>query len=108
MESLPKIVGFINQYGFPIIAAAGAMWMIYYVWVWATKDVKPILSDANTVLVALIDRVRMLDNDLIRLQQKVNVVLQLRGEVIEKEREAADKKINQVIKKPRVINTIDK
>lgn len=108
MESLPKIINFINQYGFPIVAAVGAMWMIYYVWCWATKDVKPILSEANTVLVALIDRVRMLDNDLIRLQQKVNVVLQLRGEVIEKEREAADKKINQVVKKPRVTNTNDK
>lgn len=108
MESLPKIINFINQYGFPIVAAIGAMWMIYYVWCWATKDVKPILSDANTVLVALIDRVRMLDNDLIRLQQKVNVVLQLRGEVIEKEREAADKKINQVTKKPKVTTAIDK
>jgi hypothetical protein len=117
MESLPKIVSFVNQYGFPIVAAIGAMWMIYYVWCWATKDIKPILSEANTVLVALIDRVRMLDNDLIRLTQKVNVVLQLRGEVIEKEREAADKKINQVtkqprskrvVKKPRVPKTIDK
>jgi len=29
------------------------------------------------ILVALIDRIRMLDNDMIRLQQKVSVVLQL-------------------------------
>lgn len=68
----------INKYGFPIIAASGMGYLIYYVWKWATEEVKPILSEANTVLIALIDRVRMLDNDLIRLNQKVNVVLMLR------------------------------
>ena len=51
---------------------------IYYVWTWATKEIKPVLNDANVVLIALIDRIRMLDNDLIRLNQKVNIVLMLR------------------------------
>ena len=32
----------------------------------------------NIVLIALIDRVRMLDNDIIRLKSKVNTVLELR------------------------------
>ena len=68
----------INKYGFPIVAAGGMGYMIYYVWTWATKEIKPVLSEANTVLIALIDRIRMLDNDLIRLNQKVNIVLQLR------------------------------
>ena len=49
--------------------------IIKYVWEWATKEVKPVISEANTVLIALIDRIRMLDNDLIRLNQKVNTVL---------------------------------
>ena len=53
------------------------------------------LSESNTVLIALIDRIRMLDNDLIRLQQKVNVVLHLRGKTIERERVAAEIKINK-------------
>ena len=53
-------------------------YFIYFVWVWATKEVKPVLSEANTTLIALIDRIRMLDNDLIRLNQKVNIVLMLR------------------------------
>ena len=68
----------INKYGFPIIAATGIGYMIYYVWTWATTEVKPVLSEANTVLIGLIDRIRMLDNDLIRLNQKVNIVLMLR------------------------------
>jgi hypothetical protein len=72
------LVTLINKYGFPIVAAVGGGYFVYYVWVWATKEVKPVLSEANTVLIALIDRVRMLDNDLIRLNQKVNIVLMLR------------------------------
>jgi hypothetical protein len=37
----------------------------------------------------------MLDNDLIRLNQKVNTVLHLRGKTIEYERVEAEKKINE-------------
>lgn len=72
------IAQLISKYGFPIVAAVGLGYFVYYVWEWATKEIKPVLSDANTVLIALIDRIRMLDNDLIRLNQKVNIVLQLR------------------------------
>lgn len=80
------VVELVNKYGFPIVAAGGMGYMIFYVWTWATKEIKPVLNDANTVLIALIDRIRMLDNDLIRLNQKVNTVLHLRGKIIEGER----------------------
>ena len=53
-------------------------YFVYYVWTWVTTEIKPVTSEANNVLIALIDRIRMLDNDLIRLNQKVNVVLSLR------------------------------
>jgi hypothetical protein len=72
------IVGLINKYGFPIVAAGGMGYFVYYVWTWVTTEIKPVTSEANNVLIALIDRVRMLDNDLIRLNQKVNVILSLR------------------------------
>jgi hypothetical protein len=85
------IVELINKYGFPIVAAGGMGYMIYFVWKWATQEIKPVLSEANTVLIALIDRIRMLDNDLIRLNQKVNVVLTLRGQEIEEMKDALTK-----------------
>ena len=87
---MSEIVEAINKYGFPIVAAGGMGYLIYYVWEWATKEVKPILGEANTVLIALIDRIRMLDNDLIRLNQKVNIVLMLR-EVHREEHEKKNK-----------------
>jgi hypothetical protein len=90
------IADIVNKYGFPIVMAVGMGYIINYVWNWATKEVKPVISDANTVLIALIDRIRMLDNDLIRLNQKVNTVLHLRGKTIEHERVVAEKEINKV------------
>jgi hypothetical protein len=85
-EHKMDIAELINKYGFPIVAAGGMGYLIFYVWQWATKEIKPVLSEANATLIALIDRIRMLDNDLIRLNQKVNTVLHLRGKIIESER----------------------
>ena len=73
-----EIAELINKYGFPIIAAGGLGYFVYYVWQWVTVDIKPVTGEANKTLIELIDRVRMLDNDLIRLNQKVNVILSLR------------------------------
>lgn len=84
----------ISKYGFPIISAAGMGYFIYYVWTWVTKEIKPVIGAANGTLIALIDRIRMLDNDLIRLNQKVETVLQLRGKTIDKERIIAEQEIN--------------
>jgi len=90
-----EVVELVNKYGFPIVMAVGLGYIIKYVWSWATQEVKPVINDANSVLIALIDRVRMLDNDLIRLNQKVNTVLHLRGKTIEHERVMAEREINR-------------
>ena len=75
MEDLADLI---NKYGFPIIAAGGLGYFVYYVWKWVTEEIDPVISESNKVLIELIDRIRMLDNDLIRLNQKVNVILSLR------------------------------
>lgn len=73
------IAKMINDYGFPIIETTGIAYILYYVWVWTTTKVKPVVSEVNVVLIGLIDRIRLLDNDMIRLGKKVDVVLQLKG-----------------------------
>lgn len=75
MESISELI---NTYGFPIIAAGGLGYFIYYVWQWVTNEIDPVVGEAQTTLIALIDRIRMLDNDLIRLNQKVDVILALK------------------------------
>ena len=94
MENLVEMV---NRFGFPVVAAVGLSGMTYYVWSWVTKEIKPVLSEASATLVALIDRIRMLDNDLIRLDQKVHTVVQLRRTVLEAERKLSHEKINQKV-----------
>ena len=72
------IAAAINQYGFPIIATFGMGYFIYYIWTWVTEQVDPILNESHITLIGLIDRIRMLDNDLIRLNMKLDIVLQER------------------------------
>ena len=66
----------IQDFGFPIIAAMGLAYFVYYVWRWVTNEIKPELGKASTTLIALIDRIRMLDNDMIRLTTKLNMILE--------------------------------
>jgi|TARA_R110001583_G_scaffold12215_4_gene54309 hypothetical protein len=72
------IVEVLNQYGFATLAAIGMGYFIYFIYTYITTQVKVKLSEMSTVLIALIDRIRMLDNDLIRLRSKLNTVLTLR------------------------------
>ena len=57
---------------------SGLGYFVYYVWTWATSKINPVIKEANNTLIALIDRIRMLDNDLIRLNQKLTVVLDIK------------------------------
>jgi hypothetical protein len=74
------LVQMINTYGFPIIAAFGLGYFIFYVWKWVTTEIKPVTSETSKTLIALVDRIRMLDNDLIRLNTKLNVIMELQEE----------------------------
>ena len=69
------IIEIIDKYGFATVAAAAMGWFIYFIYTFITTEIKVKLSEANTVLIGLIDRIRMLDNDLIRLRSKLNTVL---------------------------------
>ncbi len=75
---MESIVVAIKDYGFPIVAAVGMLWMIYFIWKFVTEQIKVKLGEASGTLIGLIDRIRMLDNDIIRLQQKLDTVIELR------------------------------
>ena len=72
------IVAAVNEYGFPIVATVGLLYMIHFIWNFITNNIKAKLAEASVTLIALIDRIRMLDNDIIRLQQKLDTVIELR------------------------------
>ena len=70
------VISLIQDYGFPIVAVFFLAYFIYYLYNYIVKEIKPKLGSTSTTLIALIDRVRMLDNDLIRLQTKVRTLQQ--------------------------------
>tara|TARA_R100001460_G_scaffold5403_14_gene15021 strand:+ start:2475 stop:2756 length:282 start_codon:yes stop_codon:yes gene_type:complete len=71
------IIDVLNQYGFATLAAIAMGWFIFFIYKFTTENLKKKLSEANTALIGLLDRIRMLDNDLIRLRTKLNTVLEL-------------------------------
>ena len=73
-----ELADLINQYGVPTVVAVGMSYFIYFIWKFVTTQILPQLGKAMNTLIALIDRVRMLDNDMIRLDQKINTIIQLR------------------------------
>lgn len=68
------IVTLISDYGFPIVAVFFLAYFIWYLYNYIVKEIKPKLGSTSTTLITLIDRVRMLDNDLIRLKTKVETM----------------------------------
>ena len=75
-----EIADLINQYGVPTVVAVGMSYFIYYIWKVVTTEILPVLGATLTTLIALIDRIRMLDNDMIRLDQKIHTVMELQEE----------------------------
>ena len=71
------IIEILNQYGFATLAAIAMGYFIYFIYKFTTENIKAKLGQANTALIGLLDRIRMLDNDLIRLRSKLNTVLEL-------------------------------
>ena len=83
----------LNQYGFATLAAIAMGYFIYFIYKFTTENIKAKLGQANTALIDLLDRIRMLDNDLIRLRSKLNTVLEM------KENENKSKNSKRVSKK---------
>jgi hypothetical protein len=75
------IAGVIKDFGFPVIAAFGMGYFIFFIWKWVTETIDPVIGESMGTLIKLVDRVRMLDNDLIRLNSKLSMVLEYRAKL---------------------------
>tara|TARA_B100001939_G_C16836104_1_gene570957 strand:+ start:223 stop:516 length:294 start_codon:yes stop_codon:yes gene_type:complete len=76
VESDFTLVQILAEFGFAITAVIGLAYFIYYIWNFVSEKIDPKIEEMHIQLIRVIDQVRMLDNDLIRLQEKVNVVLE--------------------------------
>ena len=51
-------------------------YFVFFIWKWVTETIDPVIGGAMSTLIALVDRVRMLDNDMIRLNMKLSMLLE--------------------------------
>ena len=70
------VTSIIQEYGFPIVAVFFLAYFIWFLYNYIVREIKPKLAQTSATLIKLIDRVRLLDNDLIRLKTKVNTLRQ--------------------------------
>ncbi len=75
MDGIASIVA---EYGFPVVMVVGLGYYVYFVWNFISTEIEPEIAKMHFQLIKVIDQVRMLDQDLIRLQQKVNVILEMK------------------------------
>lgn len=92
---MDEITTLIQDFGFPVVMSMGMGYFIYYIWTFISNELEPKIEQMHMALIRCIDANRMLDNDMIRLQQKVNVILQYRkrDELIEQGEENEQKRI---------------
>ena len=81
------VIEILNLYGFATLAAIAMGWFIYFIYTYITQEVTKKLSDASGALIQLIDKIRRLDNDIIRLRSKVNTIITLQEQEKDKNKD---------------------
>ena len=84
------IVQIVADFGFPVVMVVGLGYFVYFVWQTITNVIDPAVQEMKATIIRLTDQLRLLDQDMIRLQQKVNTVLELKEEHKLKEPEGKD------------------
>ena len=76
----------IKDFGFPIVMAVGMGYFVYFVYQTIMLKVNPAIAQMKTTIIRLIDQMRLLDQDMIRLQEKVNTALAMQENEKQNER----------------------
>ena len=74
------IVQVVSEFGFPVVMVVGLGYFVCFVWQTITNKIDPAVQEMKITIIRLTDQLRLLDQDMIRLQQKVNTVLELKEE----------------------------
>jgi|TARA_R110000765_G_scaffold417355_1_gene519795 hypothetical protein len=80
------VTALIKDFGFPIVMAVGMGYFVYFVYQTIMLKVNPAIGEMKTTIIRLIDQMRLLDQDMIRLQEKVNTALAMQENEKQNER----------------------
>ena len=95
------IVQIIADFGFSVVMVVGLGYFVFFVWTTITEKIDPSVEEMKATIIRLTDQLRLLDQDMIRLQQKVNTVLEVR------EKEGRDETAEPKNKKQEGIRRVD-
>ena len=74
------IVQIVADFGFPVVMVVGLGYFVYYVWQTINNVIDPAVAQMKTTIIRLTDQLRLLDQDMIRLKEKVDTVVKLKNE----------------------------
>ena len=74
------IVKIISEFGFPVVMVVGLGYFVYFVWQTITNKIDPAVQEMKATIIRLTDQLRLLDQDMIRLQQKVNTLIEVKDQ----------------------------
>ena len=78
MQEGIDIVFIIETFGFEVVMIVGLGYFVYFVWQTLTNVINPAIDSMKATIIRLTDQLRLLDQDMIRLQQKVNTALEIK------------------------------
>ena len=83
------ILKLIADFVLPVFMVVGLGYFVYFVWQTITKTIDPAVQEMKSTIIRLTDQLRLLDQDMIRLQEKIKVVLEYRErqELLDEKRE---------------------
>ena len=74
------VVQIVADFGFPVVMVVGLGYFVYYVWQTITNTIDPAVQEMKATIIRLTDQLRLLDQDMIRLKEKVGTVMELKEE----------------------------
>ena len=86
------IVELVQKFGFPTVMVIGLGYFVFFVWQTITKTIDPAVQERKTTIIRLTDQLRLLDQDMIRLKEKVDTVVRLKDQEKQKHEQEKSKK----------------
>ena len=86
------IVQIVADFGFPVVMVVGLGYFVFYVWQTITKTIDPAVQEMKTTIIRLTDQLRLLDQDMIRLKEKVETVVRLKDQEKAVDEKSKDKR----------------
>ena len=94
MQEEISVAQLIADFGFPVVMVVGLGYFVYYVWQTINKVIDPAVMEMKTTIIRLTDQLRLLDQDMIRLQTKVNTDLKNKNKEVLDDGKKENKKGN--------------